>query len=182
MLPEKAPHPFEQHSETVPSETSYSIGPTASLDAPLNTPEEDVISESHYAQGASPTLHIPFTSKQPSASPKPVEPQTPPLLHMLEDLLDTPKNYNDREKWNQLFRQARLLDIDDYVDFEDLLLNTILNFHGYYDNDERRMIRRKYRTDSVPIPEPESSSSGSIWMILLGLFLLAKLIQFLVNS
>jgi len=123
---------------------------------------------------------------------------------MLEDLLDTPKNYNDREKWNQLFRQARLLDIDDYVDFEDLLLNTILNFHGYYDNDnpnyntpeklqgnhrghqiewlERRMIRRKYRTDSVPIPETESSSSGSIWMILLGLFLLAKLIQFLVNS
>jgi len=43
MLPEKAPHPFEQHSETVPSETGYSIGPTASLDAPLNTPEEDVI-------------------------------------------------------------------------------------------------------------------------------------------
>ncbi len=90
-----------------PSPTSYSIGPTPSLEAPV----------------------------QFNTAPKPNVPQAPALQKDIEDLLDTPDNYNDRDKWNQLFRTARQLDIDDYVDFEDLLMNAILRFHGYYDQD-----------------------------------------------
>lgn len=50
-------------------------------------------------------------------------------------MLGDPNKYNSRENWNQLFRKARQLDIDDYVDFEQLLLERILGFHGYYDEN-----------------------------------------------
>ena len=216
MLPEQEPE----------SETSYAIRATPNFDAPVTQAEEtDPVSESHYAVGPSANLHAPATTHKPKIRE---EPKAPPLLDMIEALLDTPENYNDREKWNQLFRNARRLDIDDYVDFEHLLLEKILIFHDYYDNDnsphydtpeklpqklspsisaslfktmswdkvntqghqrgykvawlQRRMMARIHKPSAVPIPETDSSHSGKVWMVVLGLFFTAKLIEFLVNS
>jgi len=96
--------------EDTPSETSYAIGPTPSLDAPS-----------------------PFNT----AIEEPESPPEPPLLQEITSLLEDPGKYNDREHWNQLFRNARQLDIDDYVDFEHLLLDFILRFHGYFDDQKQ---------------------------------------------
>jgi len=203
------------------SETSYSIGPTPNLDAPVTLAEEDAKPDTTYSIGATPILEAPVIFSEPE------EPRAPPLVEIIDAILDTPENYNDRENWNNLFRKARQLDIDDYVDFEHLLLEKVLNFHGYHDiyNEqhdtpekmtpklspsiaaslfktmswdqvntqgfhkgqqiewlERRMIRRSRSQNPVPVPETKTGSSGSIWAILFGLFLLAKIIQFLVNS
>lgn len=106
--------PDSPNFEAVESETSYSIGPVPSLDAP------------------SPSDFDIDLAPEPTPVPEPAE---PPLLQELLGILETPDQYNDREKWNDLFRQARQLDIDDYVDFEDLLLDVILRFHGYFDPD-----------------------------------------------
>lgn len=84
------------------SRTSYAIGPTPSLDAPVIFAEPD-------------------------------EPSEPPLYQDVVTILDSPESYNDRDSWNRLFREARQLDIDDYVDFEHFLMECILRFHGYYD-------------------------------------------------
>ena len=208
----------------IASETGYSIGPTPSLEAPLSLPEDnEARPDTSYAIGKSPTLEAPLQFSEPEA-PKP-----PPLKEMIETLLNNPKAYNDRENWNNLFRKARQLDIDDYVDFEHLLLEQILEFHGYYSNNNplhhtpekmpqklspsiaaslfktmswdqvnkqgyhigqqiewlnRRIIFRKQRTDSVPVPAPEKESGGfgSVWMILLVLFFIAKIVQYLANA
>jgi len=96
MLPLDKAEPVEAESET-----SYSIGPTPNLDAPVTLQE--------------------FVAP-------------PPLLDDLDKLLSDAKYYNDREQWNILFRQARQLDIDDYVDFEQSLLERILRFHGYFED------------------------------------------------
>ena len=101
--------------DAAPSEspTGYAIGPTPSLDAPAGA---------NFG-----TLNI----GQPS---EPEVPREPPLLQEIMDLFSH-QNYNDREGWNQIFRKARQLDIDDYVDFEALLMDMVLRFHGYYDQD-----------------------------------------------
>lgn len=112
------------------SDTSYSIGSTQSLNAP--PPEKNEASsdaDTSYAIGPTPALNAPLPFSQPKA------PKTPPLLDFLDALLQSPNQYNDRERWNQLFRKARQLDIDDYVDFEHLLLDHILHFHGFYQSD-----------------------------------------------
>ncbi len=85
-------------------------------------------SDTSYAIGPTPNFDAPVTIFEPPA------PKTPPLIADLNALLDDPKHYNDREQWNILFRKARQLDIDDYVDFEDLLMEHILRFHGYYED------------------------------------------------
>lgn len=191
------------YQDTIPeeapaSDTSYAIGPTPSFDAPVNIPE-------------------------------PPKQKAPPLMALLDAMLDDPKNYNDRENWNNLFRKARQLDIDDYVDFEHLLLEKILHFHGYYEENnplhdtpeklyqkltpsitaslfktmswdqvnkqgyhrgyqiewlQRRMKLRKRTPDAVPIPQVNSdgSSTGKIWAFLIGIFLIAKLIQLMANA
>lgn len=193
MLP-----PAEPRFEAEPvSETSYSIGPTPNLDAPV-------------------------TIFQASAQP------TEPLIEDLNLILSDSKKYNDREQWNLLFRKARQLDIDDYVDFEQLLMNTILRFHGYFDDHPdhstpekmppkfspsitaslfktmnwdqvsklgyirgvqiewlaRRMKLRKRGVDPVPIPvtETNSSSTRTVWLFLFGFFILIKVIQALANA
>ena len=120
-------------TETEPvSDTSYAIGTTPSLDAPppsLNETDFEAPSNTSYAIGATPNLDAP-----PSKPHKP-EPQAPFIIAELDSMLGDPNKYNSRENWNQLFRKARQLDIDDYVDFEELLLERILGFHGYYDQD-----------------------------------------------
>ena len=179
------------------SETSYSIGPTPNLDAPVTLPE---------------------------ASAPPAE----PLIDDLKKILSDKRFYNDREQWNRLFRNARQLDIDDYVDFEQLLMTTILRFHGYFDdhphheNPEkmpqkfspsitaslfktmswdqisklghnrgvqiewltRRMRLRRLGVDptSAPIGGTESKTGPSVWLILLGVFLIARVLLALANG
>jgi len=94
--------------------------------------------------------------------------------------LDDPHHYNDREKWNILFRKARQLDIDDYVDFEHLLLERILHFHGYYyDNNPlfntpEKMVQKL--SDAVPVPETESGGFGNVWLFLFFIFIGARLL------
>jgi hypothetical protein len=188
MLPLENAEPAEAESET-----SYSIGPTPNLDAPV-TLQEFVAS--------------------------------PPLLDDLDRLLSDAKYYNDREQWNILFRKARQLDIDDYVDFEQNLLDRILRFHGYFEDHpnhnspekmpqkfspsitaslfktmnwdkvskmgymrgiqidwlERRMAIRRRGVDPVPVPPTDTSGSGNVWMWIFGAFVVLKIIQALVNS
>ena len=209
-------------SEEAPvSDTGYAIGPTPSLDAPPNPPGQAAEPDTTYSIGPTPSFDAPVTFTEPE------EPKAPPLIDDINALMDKPKNYNDREKWNILFRKARKLDIDDYVDFEQLLLEKILHFHGYYYDEnplfntpekmvqkltpsiaaslfktmswdqvnkqgfyrgqqvewlERRMQMRKRRPDSVPVPETNSGNSVSIWWILFGLFIAAKIVQFVVNA
>ena len=86
------------------------------------------VSDTSYAIGATPNFDAPVSFH---ARP---EPQVPPLIEDLNAMLGNPILYNDRERWNILFRKARRLDIDDYVDFEQLLLDNILRFHGYFDD------------------------------------------------
>ena len=179
------------------SETSYAIGPTPNLDAPVTRPE-------------APTL------------------RPEPLIDELNNILSDKQFYNDREQWNQLFRKARQLDIDDYVDFEQLLMNTILRFQGYFDDHplhdtpekmpqkfspsitaslfktmswdqisklghirglqvewlSRRMRLRRHSPDPIsgPMGETKSSSNANIWLILLGVFLLARVLIALANG
>ncbi len=89
------------------SETSYAIGPSPSLDAPAQT---DIWSEPEVSR------------------------ELPLRVERLA-LLASPDRYNDRKSWNALFSEARQLDIDEYVDFENLLLEDILRFHGYFEDD-----------------------------------------------
>jgi len=190
-----SPEPSLTYEDLLPEyttapDTSYAIGPTPNLDAPVMFSE-------------------------------PEEPKAPPLIAELNNILDDPHHYNDREKWNILFRKARQLDIDDYVDFEHLLLERILHFHGYYyDNNplfntpekmvqklspsiaaslfktmswdqvnkqgyhrgqqvewlERRMQMRKRRPDAVPVPETESGGFGNVWLFLFFIFIGARLL------
>lgn len=193
MLPQEAE---ADKPEPDAEDTSYSIGPTPSFDAPV----------------------ISF---------EPEPPKGPPLLEELETLLSDPKNYNDRENWNQLFRKARQLDIDEYVDFEHLILDAILRFQGYHDYDNphydtpeklyqklspsiaaslfktmswdqvntqgyhrgqqvewlaRRMQVHKRGADPVPVPQASSKGSGNVWMWIFGAFILLKIIQALANA
>ena len=109
------------------SPTAYSIGSSPSLDAPAQDLNEK--SSTGYNIGPSPTLNIPPQTH--------IEPPLPSLDQEIMELLKSEKSRNNRESWNVLFRKARELDIDDYVDFENLLLNRILEFHGFYeDNNE----------------------------------------------
>jgi len=94
---------------------------------PEPEPEPEPESDTTYAIGATPNFDAPVTIVEASAAP------TEPLLDDLNIILSDSNRYNDREQWNQLFRKARQLDIDDYVDFEQLLMNTVLRFHGYFD-------------------------------------------------
>lgn len=184
--------PSAENEQLVESETSYSIGPTPNLDAPVTLQE--------------------FVAP-------------PPLLDDLDRLLSDAKYYNDREQWNILFRQARQLNIDDYVDFEQSLLDRILRFHGYFKDHpnhntpekmpqkfspsitaslfktmnwdkvskmgymrgiqidwlERRMAIRRRGVDPVPVPPADTSGSGNVWMWIFGAFVLLQLIRLLVN-
>jgi len=204
LIPDEAPR----------SDTAYAIGPTASLDAPPpETPE--TIADTSYSIGPTPALNAPIQVTAPE------EPKAPPLIDLIETLLEKPENYNKRENWNILFRKARQLDIDDYVDFEHLLLESILRFQGYYDHENplydtpekihqkfspsiaaslfktmswdqvntqgyhrghqvewlgRRMMVRKHRPGSVPIPETKSGGSGKVWLFLLGIFILSRIL------
>jgi len=178
-------------------------------------PEDTTAPDTSYAIGPTPNLDAPVMFSEPE------EPKAPPLIAELNNILDDPHHYNDREKWNILFRKARQLDIDDYVDFEHLLLERILHFHGYYyDNNplfntpekmvqklspsiaaslfktmswdqvnkqgyhrgqqvewlERRMQMRKRRPDAVPVPETESGGFGNVWLFLFFIFIGARLL------
>ena len=188
MLPTNNAEPVEAESET-----SYSIGPTPNLDAPVTLQE--------------------FVAP-------------PPLLDDLDKLLSDAKYYNDREQWNILFRQARQLDIDDYVDFEQNLLDRILRFHGYFEDHpnhdtpermpqkfspsitaslfktmnwdkvskmgymrgiqidwlERRMAIRRRGVDPVPVPPTDTSGGGNVWMWIFGAFIVLQIIRLLVNA
>jgi hypothetical protein len=116
--------------EMPPPETTAPPAPTLTYSdmLPETEPEPEVAPEpdTSYSIGPTPNLDAPFI--QPVFS----EPAAKPLIETLEAMLETPKRYNDREEWNLLFRKARELDIDDYVDFENALLESILRFHGYF--------------------------------------------------
>lgn len=98
------------------------------LPKPEPEPEPEPVSDTSYAIGPTPNFDAPVSFHAP------VEPQAPKLIKHLNEMLSDPKQANDRERWNILFRKARKLDIDDYVDFEQLLLDNILRFHGYFDD------------------------------------------------
>lgn len=116
--PKKTSEPGLSYSDMIPeaepdtpSATSYAIGPTPTLDAPALSDYAEI-----------------------DMGQAPEAPREPPLQQDIIDIFSHGQ-YNHRENWNQLFRKARQLDIDDYVDFETLLMDYILRFHGYYDND-----------------------------------------------
>lgn len=132
--PEQNPEPSLTYEDMIdppepPTETAYSTGRSASLDAPPQTKTTpEVQSSTAYAIGESPHLDAPVQDTRPKRAPE------PPNLHDdIMAILGEPKKRNDRESWNLLFRKARQMDIDDYVDFEALLLHLILKLHGYYD-------------------------------------------------
>ena len=112
---------------TTETELEFISPPQPELTYADMLPEPEAQSDTTYAIGATPNFHAPVTIVEASAAP------TEPLLDDLNIILSDSNWYNDREQWNQLFRKARQLDIDDYVDFEQLLMNTILRFHGYFD-------------------------------------------------
>jgi len=205
-----------QQEDAHPTQAETSDAQTVSVDPGLTyediIQEDATVSGTGYSIGPSPSLDAPVPEPSVAAP----------------DTTDDPKNYNDRENWNKLFREARQLDIDDYVDFEQLLLNKILTFHGYYDDDnahfdrpeklpqkfspsiaaslfktmswdqvnkqgyyrgqqiewlERRMIRRKHTLDTaVPVPQTSSGGTGKIWLILVAVFVLARILLALGDS
>ena len=91
-------------------------------------PESEPESDTSYSIGATPNFDAPVTLNEFA------EPAAKPLIEELSAMLEDPKKYNDREQWNHLFRGARQLDIDDYVDFENALLENILRFQGYFED------------------------------------------------
>ena len=107
------------------SPTAYSIGLSPSLDAP----PPDLVEENStgYNIGATPNLEAPPQTH--------IEPAPPPLDDDIIALLQSEETRNNREGWNSLFRKARELNIDDYVDFENLLFHRILEFHGFYEDN-----------------------------------------------
>ena len=97
------------------------------LPPPEPQPKSEPISDTSYAIGPTPNFDAPVTLFEPPSPP------AEPLIEDLDAILSDPIHYNDREQWNLLFRKARQLDIDDFVDFEHLLMDAILRFHGYFD-------------------------------------------------
>ena len=128
---EDVPNPNPELAPLGGTSTTDAAGPSLTYEDMLPSEHQvkEPISETSYAIGPTPNFDAPVTYQEM------VEPKAPPLLDDLNRLLDDPKQYNDREEWNVLFRKARQLDIDDYVDFEHLLMEAILRFHGYYDHD-----------------------------------------------
>lgn len=92
---------------------------------PETQPEPE--SDTSYAIGPTPNFDAPVTTFETTTPP------AEPLIQELNAILNH-SHPNDRELWNALFRKARQLDIDDYVDFEQLLLDKILHFHGYFED------------------------------------------------
>ena len=117
-----APAPSLKPAAETPS------GPGMTYGDMLPPPEPEPVSETSYAIGPTPNFDAPVSIFERAES------QAPSLTDELKAILDDPKRYNDRESWNILFRKARQLDIDDYVDFEQSLMDQILNFHGYYED------------------------------------------------
>jgi len=89
--------------------------------------EPEPVSDTSYSIGPTPNFDAPVATFETTIS------QAEHLIEDLNVMLADSSKYNDREQWNLLFRKARQLDIDDYVDFEQLLMNQILRFHGYFD-------------------------------------------------
>ena len=89
-----------------PEDTSYAIGGPRGFDIPDSVPE---------------------------AKP---EPQDPPLYEELKSVINDPDARNDRNAWNRLFRAAKELDIDAYVDFENMVLEAMLQVQGFYDYND----------------------------------------------
>ena len=122
--------PPEQTAEIIAhepnSETKTPAEPSLTYSDML--PEAEPESDTSYSLGPTPNFDAPVTLGEFS------EPASKPVIEKLETMLQDPKRYNDREEWNELFRAARQLDIDDYVDFENALLESILRFHGYFEN------------------------------------------------
>jgi len=86
--------------------SSYSIGPSPSLDAPVTLPEQDIAeADATYAFGPTPSFDAPVIFSEPK------EPEAPPLIAELNAMLAEPSQYNDRENWNVLFRKARQLEL-----------------------------------------------------------------------
>lgn len=118
--------PVPEAQSKPPTEPEDSLTYRDMLPDPERDP--DPVSDTSYAIGPTPNFDAPVTFQAPP------EPQAEVLIRELNEMLSEPKHYNDREQWNILFRKARQLDIDDYVDFEQLLLDNILRFHGYFDD------------------------------------------------
>jgi hypothetical protein len=121
-------------------DTSYSIGGPRGFDpAPELEPEPQLEAEepedTRYSVGG------------PRGFAAPAEPQKPPLYEELKALINSADRRNDRESWNGLFRKAKLLDIDDYVDFEDMVLDAMLQVQGFYkyDHPDHNMPEKMHR-------------------------------------
>ena len=110
--------------DAAPSDTAYAQGASSSLAAPVQQWDNAEESDTSYALGPTPTLDAPSQA-----------PVIPPLLDKLQAIFDDPKARNDRDAWNNLFRAARQLGLDEYVDFEDMLLGKMLQIHGFFDFD-----------------------------------------------
>lgn len=108
----------ESEAETVdtaePEDTTYAIGGPRGFDAPVQEIELTPV---------------------PEPEPEP-EPKQPPLYEELKTVINFPEKRNNRNAWNQLFRRAKQLDIDAYVDFENMVLEAMLQVQGFYDYDD----------------------------------------------
>jgi len=119
---------IDDHSSPDPSyEDDDTIDPEISLSPPPDTVTAEEISPTAYSLGSTPSLEAPLQTQ--------IEPAPPPLDAEIIALLHNEESRNKREAWNSLFRKARELDIDDYVDFENLLLHRILELHDFYEDN-----------------------------------------------
>ena len=131
--------PPEQTPETIADEPNSEIKTPAdsSLTYSDMLPGSEPESDTSYSLRPTPNFDAPVTLHEFS------KPAFKPVIEKLETMLQDPKRYNDREEWNILFRAARQLDIDDYVDFENTLLESVLRFHGYFENHPNHNIPHK---------------------------------------
>jgi len=120
IIDSDGPDPEDRKSVAVEG-TNDEIGDEA---ARANTVKIEDLSPTAYSLGASPSLDAPPQIQ--------IEPPSPPLDAAIIALLENEESRNNRESWNNLFRKTRALDIDNYVDFENLLLHRILEIHGFY--------------------------------------------------
>ena len=117
-----------QEDQKLDVDPELEIDPALEIDPEIAVPPEvpDTTPDTSYTIGATPHL-----VKPPATSTHAPKNQVSQLIDELERMLQSPKYYNDRASWNTLFHQARDLDIDDFANFEKLLLEKILRFHDY---------------------------------------------------
>lgn len=65
------------------------------------------------------------------------------LISNVEALLKEPFARADKDQWRKIFDDERLDPIDNMIDFEDMLRNTLLDQFGYFDGDMKKSNQKR---------------------------------------